>query len=207
MDQPRINGHVYPQPSQPHEADTKNDAPAPPKGTDYLSGPTPSQLVTAFVFALFATYFIFAIPLVWSATPNNPIAPVLLQTSFEGRFDLGRLYKVRVGRTQTGNPRAPLFGVIETRQGVPVAGCRMTTFEKSKALEPSAMNFECKNTHLFPLGSQVSLLWNKNDVMIQFGTWLSGYERASVEIDRDLLSAARVPLLANSRGPRATTTR
>lgn len=117
----------------------------------------------------------------------------ILQVSFQGRFELGRAFKLRVGR-KSDSPNARLVAIIETRKGIPVAECRMTHFERTRILEPTALAFECQNSTLAALNRTMTLLWKGNRVQVQFGNWIEGYETARVDVDRDLLNVPRAPL-------------
>lgn len=120
-------------------------------------------------------------------------APELKQVSFEGRTRIDaastRYFKIKVGRADGTDPASPLLATFHNSKGSPVAHCRITLFEKTRARSPKHMGMDCTSLQPGLVGPDVALAWEKTGVALKLGNWLSGTQSLEVEVERDAFSS------------------
>jgi hypothetical protein len=89
------------------------------------------------------------------------------------------------------------FAQIQTLDGKALASCDV------KPLDNSAIDMTCKSSGFSPLTSHAALYigerQGKKAGILRFGTWLSGYEQAVLEVKIDRSNRLRAPVLAVER--------
>lgn len=159
--------------------------------------------------------FILALYLVpWSglAAPMNPThqpsalnrtAPTesacstrLKDVSYKASFTLKSLYAgKRPFQIQIGSERqsGKTMALITQNDGSCYAICGIRHFEKEGKARPVSMLLSCENAELARLTIPVTLIWAsayQKLPMIRFGSWLNGYQQASLRVKTDALSKA-----------------
>ena len=89
----------------------------------------------------------------------------------------------------------PMIAQIYSSTGCQ-ATCEPKHFEKDGPSVPVALQMECKSTQLGAFTTTATVLWGRGRSMhrfptLRFGTWLNGYEHASLDVERDHYSNPR----------------
>ncbi len=143
---------------------------------------------TLFAFAVFLVLFLHPL-YAPAATPTTSS----LDTRVTGRFNMGRTYRFEMG-VQPGAKK--LAARIKSPKGKVVAVCKNLEANPSRLKFDSTMdlNFECTGSELQTMGVHMAVFWKDNQPRIQFGTWLQGYEGATLTLDRAEWESIRAAL-------------
>jgi hypothetical protein len=75
------------------------------------------------------------------------------------------------------------------------ATCSSLTLEKGDLSMPLSLDLQCRGGELGPLSAHVAVLWDhgpKPSTLLRFGTWLEGYEQASIKVEVDRFNSTNV---------------
>ena len=93
--------------------------------------------------------------------------------------------QLRIGAIE-GRPEMLVAQIVDGSECQAV--CQIKAIERSNLMAPVSMDLDCRGNKLNPLAAPATLFWAYGEELqptIRFGTWLNGYQEASLRVEMD----------------------
>jgi hypothetical protein len=134
-----------------------------------------------------------------ASVPRSSCFTGLERVSYSARFKLEnqRAYRIQIGTNARAPSGMPMVQArIADENGQCVAMCLAQNMERQGPREPVSLELACRGVGLESLNTPVTILWANAAAAqelpaLRLGSWLKGYETASLSVDLDQYSAPK----------------